>query len=154
MPTNPGGLVYGTIAVSALLAAESARRETYVKTVVAVAITLLLYWLAYSYAEFAGERLRKGEQFTLAGLGRSARKEVGVLIGATIPFAVLLISWAAGASLTGAVTAAIWTSASMIVLIELVVGLNAHLTGRELIKQTAFGAVLGLLVMTLRIVLH
>ena len=44
MPTNPGRLVYGTIAVGALLAAESARQETYVETVFAVAITLLLYW--------------------------------------------------------------------------------------------------------------
>src|ERR1035441_8833725 len=49
MPTNPGRLVYGTIAVGALLAAESARQETYVETVFAVAITLLLYWLAHSF---------------------------------------------------------------------------------------------------------
>ena len=34
---NPGGLVYGTILVATLLAAESPKRETYAKTVAAVA---------------------------------------------------------------------------------------------------------------------
>jgi len=58
VPANPAGLIYGTIAVAALLAAESARRETYVETVGAVLITLLLYWLAHSYAGFTGERVR------------------------------------------------------------------------------------------------
>ena len=55
MPTNPAGLVYGTIAVGALLAAESARQETYTRTIIAVAIALILYWLSYSYAEFTGQ---------------------------------------------------------------------------------------------------
>jgi hypothetical protein len=37
MPTSMAGLTYGTISVAALLAAESARTETYPKTVGAVA---------------------------------------------------------------------------------------------------------------------
>lgn len=154
MFTSPGGLVYGTIAVGALLAAESARRETYAKTVLAVAITLMLYWLAHSYAEFTGRRLEEGKAFTLMGLAQATVREFSVLIGAAIPLVVLLVFWALGAHLTSAVTAAIWTSAVMIVIIELVVGLRAELTGRDLARQTAFGAVLGVLVMVLRVVLH
>jgi hypothetical protein len=154
MSPSPAGLVYGTIAIGALLTAESAQTETYAKSVVAVVITLLLYWLAYSYAEFTGRRLEKGEPFDVGELGTAAVKELSVLIGASIPLLVLLIFWAAGARLATAVSAAIWTSAGMIVIIELVVGLRAHLTGRQLIMQTGFGALLGLLVLTLRIVLH
>jgi hypothetical protein len=154
MPPSPAGLVYGTIAIGALLTAESAQSETYAKSVVAVVITLLLYWLAYSYAEFTGQRLEKGEPFEFGELATAAVKELSVLIGASIPLLVLLIFWAAGARLATAVSAAIWTSAAMIVIIEFVVGLRAKLTGRQLIIQTAFGAFLGLLVLTLRIVLH
>jgi uncharacterized membrane protein YadS len=43
---NPGDAVCGAIAVGALLAAETPRQETYAKTIAAVIITLLLYWLA------------------------------------------------------------------------------------------------------------
>lgn len=154
MNPSPAGLVYGTIAIGALLTAESAQSETYAKSVVAVVITLLLYWLAYSYAEFTGQRLEKGEPFEFGELATAAVKELSVLIGASVPLVVLLIFWAAGAPLATAVGAAIWTSAAMIVLIEFVVGLRANLTGRQLIMQTGFGAFLGLLVLILRIVLH
>jgi hypothetical protein len=154
MNPSPAGLVYGTIAIGALLTAESAQSETYAKSVVAVVVTLLLYWLAYSYAEFTGQRLEKGEPFEFGELATAAVKELSVLIGASIPLFVLLIFWAAGARLATAVSAAIWTSAAMIVIIEFVVGLRASLTGRQLVMQTGFGAFLGLLVLTLRIVLH
>jgi hypothetical protein len=154
MPTNPGGVVYGTIAVAALLAAETARRESYAKSVAAVAITLLLYWLALSYAEFTGQRLEKSEPFRIAGLVQAMARELSVLIGAAIPLLVLLVWWAAGAQLATAINAAIWTSALTILLIEVLSGLRAQLSGRDLVLQTALGAVLGLLVTSLRIVLH
>ena len=154
MSPSPAGLVYGTIAIGALLTAESARSETYAKSVVAVVITLLLYWLAYSYAEFTGQRLQKGEPFEFGELAAAAVKELSVLIGASVPLFVLLIFWAGGAHLSTAVSAAIWTSAAMIVIIELVIGVRAQLSGRDLVLQTAFGALLGLLVLALRVVLH
>jgi hypothetical protein len=154
MSPSPAGLVYGTIAIGALLTAESARSETYAKSVLAVVITLLLYWLAYSYAEFTGRRLEKGEPFEFGELAAAAVKELSVLIGASVPLFVLLIFWAAGAQLSAAVSAAIWTSAVMIVIIELVIGVRAQLSGRDLVLQTAFGAMLGLLVLALRVVLH
>jgi hypothetical protein len=154
MPANPGGLVYGTIAVAALLAAETARGESYAKSIGAVAITLLLYWLARAYSEFAGHRLQKSEPFRIAGLAQTMVRELSVLVGAAIPLVVLLVWWAAGARLTTAANAAIWTAAATIVLIEVVSGFRARLSRRELVAQTALGAVLGLLVTALRVVLH
>src|ERR1700730_4181454 len=146
MPTNPGGLVYGTIAVAALLSAETARRESYAKSVAAVAITLLLYWLALSYAEFTGQRLEKSEAVRIARPAPAMARGLSVLIGAAIPLVVLLVWWAAGAQLATAINAAIWTSALTILLIEVLSGLRAQLSGRDLVLQTALGAVLGLLV--------
>lgn len=154
MPANPAGLVYGTIAVGALLAAESARRETYPRTVGAVVVTLVLYWLAYSYAELTARRLRKHERFTLDALARTAAHELSVLIGAALPLVVVLVLWVAGARLTVAVTAAIWTSALTIVAVEVVIGVRAHLPRRDLLRQTALGALLGLLLLALRVILH
>jgi hypothetical protein len=154
MPLNPAGLVYGTITVATLLDAEGVRRETYVATVGAVALTMVLYWLAHSYAEFTGERISDGEHFTFAEFVRSSRRELSVLYGATVPLFVLLICWATGASLTTAVSAGIWAAVVVIVALEVVLGLRADLPARELAKQTAFGALLGALVLLLRVVLH
>jgi hypothetical protein len=154
MFANPGAAVYGAIAVSALLAAESPRRETYAKTVAAVVITLVLYWLAHSYAEFAGRRLKTAGRLTLEDLASTMLHELSLLAGAAVPLVPLLTWWAAGGRLTGAVTAAVWTSASMIVIIELIAGLRARLSGRELGEQVALGALLGLLVIALKVVLH
>ena len=154
MPTNPAGLVYGTLAVGALLAAESARRETYARTVGAVVVTLLLYWLAYSYAEFTAIRLRQHLRFTAAGLARIATRELSVLAGAALPLLEVLCLWAAGVRLSTAVTGAIWTSAMAIVAIEATIAVRARLPRRELVLQTTVGVVLGLLVIVLRVLLH
>src|ERR1700756_2493269 len=61
MRLNAGGLVYGTIIVATLLAAESARSETYGKTVGAVALAMLTYWLRVSYSPYSGGGLAEGE---------------------------------------------------------------------------------------------
>jgi hypothetical protein len=154
MRANPAGLIYGTISVAALLAAESARQETYPRTVGAVAITIILYWFAHSYASFTGERLEHHEQFTYKGLLLAATQELTVLLGAAVPFLVLIACWILGASLTGAVAAAVWTSAGIVIAAEVIIGVRAELTGRELLRQSLVGALLGLLVIALRILLH
>ncbi len=151
---NPGDAVYGAIAVGALLAAESPRRETYAKTVAAVVITLLLYWLAHSYADLAGERLRSGARLTTGRLLGTMLHELPILIGAAIPMATLLICWIAGAGLSGAVFAAVWTSAGIVLVIELAAGLRGRLRGRQLLAQAVVGALLGPLIILLRGVLH
>lgn len=151
---NAGSAIYGTIAVGALLAAESVRRETYAKNIVAVVITLLLYWLAHSYADLAAERLRSGAHLTVGRLVRTMLDELPMLAGATIPLVTLLICWAAGTRLSAAVIAALWTSAAIVVLIELTAGVRGHLAARQFIAQALIGALLGSLVIFLKVVLH
>jgi hypothetical protein len=139
MPVNSGGLVYGTILVATLLAAEPPRRETFAKT---------------SYAEFTGERLREDEAFTPAAYARAAVHELPVVFGTLGPLLALLICWAAGVALATAVTVAIWTSVAIIIATEVVLGVRAELTGRQLVIQTGMGVLLGLLVVALRVLLH
>lgn len=154
MLPNTGGLVYGTVTVGALLAAESATHETYGETVGAVAIALLIYWLAHAYSEFTEHRLEHGEPLRLQTLRRTLAHELTIIVGAAVPLLALLICWLAGATLGSAVTVAIWTSVVVIVAVEVTAGVRAELTGRELMTQIAFGALFGLLVVALRLVLH
>jgi len=151
---NLGAAVYGTILVGALLAAESAVSETYAETIAAVLLALVIFWIAHAYSAFASWRLRQGEPVTVQGLLRAMSQESPLLIGAAVPLLALLIAGAAGARLTTAVNVAIWTSAAMIVVIEFVASRRSGSSGRALVFQTTVGALLGFLVIALKLILH
>ncbi|MBV9337704.1 MAG: hypothetical protein JO243_17605 [Solirubrobacterales bacterium] len=146
--------IYGTISIGALLSAESVNQETYAATVGAVTITLLIYVLVHAYSDYTGERLASGEPLKLGALGRTILSEGWLLVGAGIPLVALLLSWVLDASLSTAVTVAVWTSAVMVLILEVVSGVRAGESGRELAFQAAAGAFFGLLVIVLRVVLH
>lgn len=151
---NLAAVVYGTITVGALLAAESAASETYAETIAAVMLALLVYWLAHSYAGLTEYRLAQHKALTLRDLAQTLTEELMILVGAAVPLLVLIICWIAGVGLGNAVTAAIWTSAVMIVLVEVYAGIRARLSGRELVLQAALGTLFGFLVIALRFILH
>ena len=146
--------VYGTISIGALLAAESVHEETYAATVGGVAITLLIYVLIHAYSDYTGDRLASGEPLEFGRLGRTILSEGWLLVGAGVPLVALLLCWGLSASLSTAVTIAIWTSAAMVLILEVISGIRAGETGRDLGVQAAAGALFGLLVIVLRIVLH
>jgi hypothetical protein len=154
MRPDAGGLVYGTIIVATLLAAESASNETYVKTVAAVIVAMLTYWLAVAYAHYSGERLEREQEFKWQGLARTTRDEVTLLLGATPELLAVFVVWAAGGSLGLAIRVGVWVAAVFIVLTELVSGMRADLHGRALVRQTVVGAVFGLMIVALRLLLH
>jgi Na+-translocating ferredoxin:NAD+ oxidoreductase RnfA subunit len=154
MSANPAQFIYGTVVVGALLATESARRETYLETVAAVALALLLYWLAHAYAEFTTRRIRGTAQPTPTELGRSMAHEAPLLLGALLPLLVLLLCWVAHAQLTTAVTIGIWTSAGIALVEQVVAALRERGSTAAVIRQSAIGLSLGLLVIGIKLVLH
>ncbi|HWF54847.1 MAG TPA: hypothetical protein VG223_09475 [Solirubrobacteraceae bacterium] len=154
MSTNPGGAVYGTITVGALLAAETGQRETYGETIAAVVLALLLYWLAHAYAALAGERLAEGTKLTFAALGHELLRELSMLAGAALPLLAVLFAWVAGAPLSTALTVGVISAALAVVATEIVAAVRAELSGGELVQQAAIGAVLGCLVFAVKAVLH
>jgi hypothetical protein len=146
--------VYGTITVGALLAAESEDKETYLATVGAVALTLVVYVLIHAYSDYTAERLDHEEPLKLSTLGRTVVLESWLLVGAGVPLVAILLCWALGASLSTAVTVAVWTSAAMVLILEAAVGVRAGEKGRDLAMQIAVGAAFGLMVIVLRLILH
>ena len=149
-----GAIVYGTIAVGVLLAAESVKRETYAETIGAVAIAILLYWLSHAYSDFTEYRLKHNQRLTLDGLARTLAHELRIVVGAAIPLLALLICWVAGVGLASAVTAAIWTAAATIVAVEVAAGVRAELSPAALAAQVAVGTMFGLLVIAIKLLLH
>ncbi len=151
---NPSGLVYGTIAVGAVLAAQSTRRDTFADTIGATVLILCLYWLAHSYATVTGQRLKTRQTLSARALGRSLLHEGTIVKGAALPVAVLLVLWAAGVSLNTAVTAALWTSAVALAVFEFVAAFRSHLSRAQTVVQVLIGSVLGAGVLLIRVLLH
>ncbi len=154
MPGNLGAAIYGLIIVGALLAAESVEHENYAGSVVSVVLTLILYWLAHSYAEFASWRLEAERPISLRDLGLTMVRQFPILLGAAIPLAALLICWALSAPLSTGVSAALWTAGGTILLIELVSGIRSKQSGPALILQVGVGAMLGVLIAALKLILR
>jgi hypothetical protein len=147
-------VIYGTITIGALLAAESARQETYSETVGAAVLALSLFWLAHAYSRLLGDRLAGRDRLTAELLLRSLIKDAAILRGAIVPLGAMLVAWGLGAALSTAVAAAVWAAAASIVGWELVAGLRLRLTPAELAFDTAIGAALGMGMILIKVVLH
>jgi hypothetical protein len=152
--TNPAGTIYGLIAVGALLAAESGLHDTYPETIGSATIALAMYWIAHAYADVLGQRLETRERLTAATLGRNLLHDWAIMRGASPPLLALLLAWALGAGQETAVTAALWTTVVSLLVYELLAGLRARARPAELLLEGCVGAVMGLGVLALRVILH
>ena len=151
---NPSGVIYGTIAVGAVLAAESTRRETFADTIEATLLILGLYWLAHTYATVVGDRLKTRDSLSADALWRAFLHEGSIVKGAAVPIAVLAMLWAAGVSLATGVNGALWSSAAALAFFEIVATLRSRATGAQRLTQILVGALLGAGVLLVRVVLH
>jgi hypothetical protein len=151
---NQSGAIYGIVAIAALLAAESGRHETYLDTIASAAIAAALYWFAHAYAELLGHRLAVEERLTVGALAHALAQQWPIVRGAALPLAVLAIGWATGVALQSAVTAALWAAIASLVALELIAGVRARASARELVLEGCAGAAMGVAILALKIVLH
>lgn len=151
---NPAGVVYGVIAIGALLAAESGHHETYPDTVGSAIIAAGLYWLAHAYASFVGLRLTKHERLTARTLSRVLIHDWAIVRGAAIPLLVLLLAWGAGATQETAVTAALWCAVGSVIAFELAAGIRSQATRSELALELGVGMAMGAAIIALKVLLH
>jgi hypothetical protein len=150
---NAGEAVYGVVMVGVLLAAEEARHSGYPATVEAAVIVLAIYLLTRLYTHTLGDRLSAGEPLNAALFWHSCVHELPVLEGAMIPVLVLILAWAVGASVTSGASAALWAAAACIVVLEVAAGWRSR--GRHrFVLQAGVGAVLGLALIALKLVLY
>jgi hypothetical protein len=152
MPAD-AGVVYGIVAIGALLAAESGRHENYVDTVGSAALAACLFWLAHAYATLLGRRLIHREVLTPMTLWRALTHDSAIFRGAAIPLAALVIAWAAGAAQETAVTAALWCAVATVVAFELVAGIRSRGRPAELAFEVGVGLVMGLGILALKVLL-
>jgi hypothetical protein len=147
-------VIYGIIVIGALLAAESERHETYLDTVVSTVIAAALYWLAHAYANVLGHRLASQQRLSVRALLQALARDWAIVRGATLPLLALLLAWALRAPLATGVNAALWSAVASLIAFELFAGIRSHATARELTLDVSVGAVMGVAILLLKIILH
>lgn len=148
------GIAYGLIVIGALLAAESGHHEGYADTLASALIAGALYWLAHAYAGALGQRVQSHERLSMSALARALVAELAIVRGAALPLLVLLIGWAADVHLEAAVSAAVWSAAAGLVVLELAAGVGARARPAELALDVTVGAAMGLGILALKVLLY
>lgn len=140
--------------IGVLLAAEDPGAEGYPETLGATAIVVLVYVFMSFYTHMLGNRLSRREPLSARLMWQGWLHELPIAEGALIPISVLLISWAAGASVSTGVSAALWTSAVWVVVLEVVAGWRVSLRPLQLWLQVGAGLVIGAAILALKFMLH
>lgn len=146
--------MYGVLAVATVIAAESTRRETFGKLLLASAITMALYWFAHAYSHHWASRFRTAPEWTFGEIRNSLRYEASILLGSSLPLAVLAGAWMVGASIEAGVTWVLWVAGVELVALEALPGIRHGLRLRDLAVQSLLGVSMAVGILGLRFVLH
>jgi len=141
--------IYGAIITAAIIAASGEKLST-TALVIAVVVTLLVYWVAEEYAEVLGEQAEGGRLPTWATIRGMLTSTWPMVSASYAPLLALVVARLAGAS---ALTAANIGLALAIVLLTIhgwSAGRAAQLRGRQLLLSTSVAAALGVVMILLK----
>ncbi len=148
------GGIYGTVVVAGLLASTGADDDPEVwPTALWVVVTVVVFWLAHSWARTMARRAT-GLADRRREMGRSLAQHWPLVQSAFPPIVVMLLASAFGASDETAILLAL---CSCIVLLGgwgVVVGRQEHESATRVIATAAGSALLGALMVLLKVVIH
>jgi len=140
---NPAAVIFGVITVGAVLAAEGARSEPFARSIGAAVAVLVLYWLVHAWSIDTGNRLETRRGFDIVSFFAVLGLESPIIRGAIPPILAVAIAGLAGAADRRAVFIGTIVAALMLVAIEFVAAMRNRMVGRQVVVQTAMGAVFG-----------
>jgi hypothetical protein len=148
---NAAGAVHGTAICAALIATVQEHTKL-LTTAVAVPATLLVYWIAFSYAHFLGEGIAGGSPSWLRGLRHSLAEEFSIVENALLPLVVLLVLAAAGVPIDTSVWLALGSAVALMFGWGLLAaGRNGH-SGRASVGIGLTSALVGAVIIVLKVV--
>ncbi|BFU43234.1 hypothetical protein [Krasilnikovia sp. MM14-A1004] len=144
--------IYGVIISAAVMAA--AHQPTVPATVVAVLVTLVIYWAAERYARIVAERIHVGHRPRWHSLRQQLTGGWEMVTASLFPLLVLMIAYWFGATQRTSIFWALITSTVLLCIAGWRVGRNGRLTTRERLVSSAIAGVFGLTMIALKSILH
>jgi hypothetical protein len=146
---NRAAGIYGAIITAAVLDTAGDRLST-AALVIAVVVTLVVYWLAEQYAEMLGQQAESGHLPTLGQMRAGLAARWPMVTASFVPLLALLLARLAGAS--GLVAANVGLAVTVVLLLVNTwsAGRAAQLRGHRLLLATAVEGTLGLVMIGLK----
>lgn len=141
--------IYGAIITAAILDTAGSSMSTDA-LVIAVVITLVVYWLAEEYAELLGEQVEGGRLPTWARIQEALAETWPMVSASFVPLLALVIARLAGASELTAANAGLVAALLLLVIHGWSAARASHLRGRQLLLTTAIAVALGLAMIALK----
>jgi small-conductance mechanosensitive channel len=144
--------IYGIIVGAAVMAAAHA--PTTRALVVAVLVTLAIYWLAERYARLIAERIHEHHRPGWRDVRRQLTMGWEIVTASLLPLVVLLVVGAFGAKLFVAVLAGLVCSTLLLCVAGWEMGRDGKLTGRERVVAAGAAGMFGVVMILLKALLH
>lgn len=141
--------IYGAIITAAILDTAGGRLST-VALVIAVLITLLVYWLAEEYADVLGEQVEGGVLPSWGYVAGSLAASWPMVSASYLPLLGLVAARLAGASEFTAANIGLVAAIVLLVFYAWSAGRSAQLHGRQLLIATSVAAALGVVMILLK----
>ncbi|GEL19776.1 hypothetical protein [Pseudonocardia asaccharolytica] len=151
---NPSRLLYGAVVSSAVLAVVGEHGETAPQVLLAVVLVLTVYWLAHVYVETLAGRLGAPARGPRQDLWWAWRHEAPILLGGVPALLVLAVSFLLGASVSTATNVALWVTVALLAGAGYLGGYRTGRTGWRLLADTLVVALIGVLTILLKTLLH
>lgn len=151
---EPGGLLYGALVSASVLITASAHIEDYQRVGLTTLGALTVYWLAHAYIGAQSMQFGGDSRHVLRRVASALGHEASVLKGGVPAIAVYVTSVLLGAGNANAASFAAYFSVALMVLAGY---LASHRVGRQglaLVLDTSVAALLGVLVIIGKVLLH
>jgi len=144
------GGIYGTIVTASIMATSGGELPAAAETA-AVLVTLTVYWIAHEYADLLGSHIAGGQMPGWREIRDALTASWTMVSASYVPLLVLIAATLAGAAATDAASAGLAAAALELVLYALAAGRAAALGRRPQILIAASAAVLGLVMIGLKV---
>jgi hypothetical protein len=144
--------IYGVIVCAAMLVTSHAERAW--REVLAVLITLTIYWAAERYARIMAERIHEGHRPTWLTVRHQLTSGWEIVTASTLPLVVLVLMRLAGARLTTAEFAALGCTTVLLCVAGWRMGAAGRLTTAERFLSTITAGAFGAAMIVLKTFLH
>jgi hypothetical protein len=141
--------IYGAIITAAIIAASGDELPT-VPLVVAVVVTLIVYWVAEEYAEVIGEQAEGGRLPTWASIRGMLASTWPMVTASYAPLLALVLAHLVGASGPTAANVGLGIAIAALTFHGWSAGRAAQLHGHRLVLATSVAAALGVVMILLK----
>jgi hypothetical protein len=143
--------IYGTVISASVLAALDDQKPIWT-AVVTVVVTVLVYWLAERYSVLLAAHMR--EERTVDQVRAILRHGWMMVEASYTPVVVLIVAGLLGATTRTAITAALYYTTGLLLVLGWMAGRRGGQSGLALAGTVAFVGGLGVVVVMLKFALH